>query len=166
MRKLIFILLLFSFQLKADTIIEASPELINSKDKTILFVNIATRCGYTPQLEGLETLYQKYKDQGLKIIGIPTNDFGSQTPESNEKVASFCRLKYGVSFPITKKAKVSDPLMMAILKKAKREKIQWNFEKFLFSKDGKFEKHFESNVEPQSKKLTQSIEKLLHPQNN
>lgn len=161
MKKLICILLLLSFQLNADTIIEASPKLLHSNDKAILFVNIATRCGYTPQLEGLEALYQKYKDKGLKIIGIPTNDFGSQTPESNEKVASFCRLKYGVSFPITKKAKVSDPLIITILKEAKREKIKWNFEKFLFSKNGKFEKHFESSVEPLSSELDNELKKLF-----
>ncbi|MDH5580806.1 MAG: glutathione peroxidase, partial [Bdellovibrionales bacterium] len=83
--------------------------LKNFKGKSVLIVNIATRCGYTNQLDDLEALYQKYKSKGLVIIAVPSNDFGSQTPEENEEVVKFCKINYGVSFPITTKMSIKGP---------------------------------------------------------
>lgn len=127
-----------------------------------LFVNIATRCGYTGQLTDLEALYQKYKAKGLKVVGIPSNDFGGQTPEENADVKKFCRLKYGATFPIMKKAKVTGDSKHALVKKliGSGDEIAWNFEKFLVN-DNKVVARFKSGVKPKSRELTQSIEKVL-----
>ena len=144
--------------------LEPTVEVLNTKGKLLLVTNIATKCGYTPQLKGLEKLYQKYKDQGLVVIGIPSNDFGGQTPESNEKVQEFCELNYGVTFPLTKKVAISNPspLVKEILKRSKVEAINWNFEKFLFNKDGEFLGHYRSNTKPNSSKITKLIETNLN----
>lgn len=135
------------------------------KGSALLVVNIATKCGYTGQLDGLESLYKKYKDKGFMIVGIPSNSFGGQTPEKNEEVANFCRLKYGVSFPVTEKKsfKGEDQSLEAkrLLKLADRESVAWNFEKFLFNKKGEFVKWFPSKTEPESKELESEIKKLL-----
>jgi len=137
-------------------------DLSKWKGTTYMIVNIATRCGFTGQLDELEKLYQKYKGSGFKILGIPSNDFGGQTPEGDKEVESFCRLKYGVSFPITKKMSVNwkskNPFITKLLKKSGRKRIFWNFEKFLVLKDGSI-KHFMSAVKPLNKKITQIIEK-------
>lgn len=138
-------------------------KLSELKGKTVLFVNVATRCGYTGQLDDLEKLYQKYKDKKFVIVGIPSNDFGGQTPEGDKEVGKFCRLKYGVTFPLTKKATVLGPkkiqLVQMLVKKG--PEILWNFEKFLVNKDGELVQRFKSGVTPLSKELTQKIESVL-----
>ena len=104
-------------KVKAQTLYEQALNDIGSdkmdlsvfKNKPVLFVNIATKCGYTGQLKGLEDLYQKYKEKGLHVVGIPSNDFGGQTPEDAKGVKSFCKLNYGVTFPLTEKLKVVGP---------------------------------------------------------
>lgn len=141
-------------------------DLSQYKGKVVLLVNIATRCGYTGQLEGLEKLYQKFKDKGLVVLGVPSNDFGSQTPENNEEVKKFCQLNYGVSFPLTPKAVVKgpkkEPLFKTLVKSEKGEKeIEWNFEKFLIDRGGKLVKRFSSNVAPQDTQLVSAIEAAL-----
>ncbi|MBD64831.1 MAG: glutathione peroxidase [Halobacteriovoraceae bacterium] len=155
---------LYDFQ-----VTQPSGEELNLKDykgKIILVVNIATKCGYTGQLDGLEKLYQKYKKKGLVIVGIPSNDFGGQTPEGNKEVAKFCRLEYGVSFPLTQKLKVKGsekhPLIKSILSKSDNEEIKWNFTKFLFDKNAKFNARFESAVQPLDSELEKAIQKLVN----
>lgn len=133
------------------------------KGKTVLFVNVATRCGYTGQLDDLEKLYQKYKDKNFLIVGIPSNDFGGQTPEGDKEVAKFCRLKYGVSFPLLSKTPVkgaNKPKIINILLKG-QEDIEWNFEKFLVNKEGKVIERFKSHVDPMATELTKKIESVL-----
>jgi glutathione peroxidase len=136
------------------------------KGKPILLVNIATKCGYTPQLNGLEKVYQKYKDQGLVVLGIPSNDFGGQTPENNEGVKKFCKLNYGVTFPLTEKAVVrgeqKHPLIASLITQSSNKKeIGWNFEKFLVNKDGKLVERFGSSTSPEDAQLAKKIEGLL-----
>ncbi len=140
-------------------------ELKQYSGKPLLIINIATRCGYTGQLDDIEKLYKKYQKQGLTIIGIPSNDFGGQTPESNQEVVEMCRVKYGASFPISTKAivlgKEKIPLIDYIVKSSGGEEIKWNFEKFLFDKDGKFVARFNSKVLPLESKLEEAIKKNL-----
>ncbi len=132
------------------------------KGKPFVLVNIATKCGFTGQLDDLEVVYNKYKDKGLIIVGIPSNDFMGQTPESNEKVAEFCRLKYGVKFPVMSKIVVKGdemhPMIKDLLKIADVGSIKWNFEKFIFNKKGEFIDHFMSLTNPQDDKFIKAIE--------
>jgi glutathione peroxidase len=141
-------------------------DLSQYKGKPVLFVNIATKCGYTPQLDGLETLYKEYKDQGFQVVGIPSNDFGGQTPEDNEGVKKFCKLNYGVTFPLTEKAVVKGdgkhPLVANLVEQSSDKKeIGWNFEKFLVDKDGKLVERYGSSVKPEDKGLKDKIASLL-----
>ena len=154
---------LYEFSLKGAK--GAAIDINSFKGKPLLLVNIATKCGYTGQLDDLENLYKKYSKKGLTIIGIPSNDFGGQTPESNEKVAEFCRLKYGVSFPLTAKLIVKGdkkhPLVNHIITVAGGKEISWNFEKFLFDGKGMFVSRFSSSVEPLNSALEKSIKETL-----
>jgi glutathione peroxidase len=137
---------------------------IKLANKNVLIVNIATRCGYTPQLKALEELHQKYQKQGLLVVGVPSNEFGSQSPEDDAGIAKFCQLNYGVTFPISKKSIVlgnkKDPVFKHLLAKTDQAEIKWNFEKFLISKSGEV-KRFSSSVRPDSKTLVEAIEKVL-----
>ena len=140
--------------------------LFQFKSKPVLFVNIATKCGYTGQLDGLEALYQTYKAKGLKVVGVPSNDFGGQTPEDAKGVKSFCKLNYGVTFPLTEKLKVvgdeQAPFAKWLTTNSKEKSpIIWNFEKFLVNSDGEVVKRFASSVKPMDQELTSEIEKLL-----
>lgn len=138
-------------------------ELSSLKGKTVLIANIATRCGYTGQLDDLEKLYKKYKTKGFVLIGIPSNDFGGQTPEGNKEVAEFCRLKYGATFPIATKTVVKGEKKSDLVKflVADGAEIAWNFEKFLIGKNGVVIERFKSGVEPLSDDLTKQIEAAL-----
>jgi len=138
------------------------------KGKVVLIVNIASQCGYTYQLGELETLHQKYKDKGLLVLGIPTNDFGGQTPEDDKGMAQFCSKKYNVTFPLLSKKTVQGKEKRDLYKlltektsgKLKGE-IAWNFVKFLVNKKGEVVGRFSSDVKPSDKELTQKIESLL-----
>ncbi|MBK8201668.1 MAG: redoxin domain-containing protein [Bdellovibrionales bacterium] len=141
-------------------------DLSEYKGKVVLVVNIATRCGYTGQLDGLEKLYQRFKDKGLVVLGVPSNDFGSQTPEGNDEVKKFCKLNYGVSFPLTPKMVVSgaqkDPLFIWLTKTENAEKeIAWNFEKFLINRTGRLINRFPSKTEPDDVQLIAAIKAAL-----
>jgi glutathione peroxidase-family protein len=140
-------------------------DLKEFKDKSVLVVNIATRCGYTGQLDGLEKLYKKYKEKGFTVIGVPSNDFGGQTPEGNKEVVKFCRLKYGASFPISAKQVVTGdkkhPLYKYLTGLTENEEIGWNFTKFLFDKKGKLVKRFSSSVSPSDETLIKAIESSI-----
>ncbi|MCB9073200.1 MAG: glutathione peroxidase [Bdellovibrionaceae bacterium] len=134
------------------------------KGKPLLLVNIATQCGYTKQLDGLEKLYKKYKSKGLVVIGIPSNDFGEQTPEDNKDVKKFCKLRYGVTFPLTKKTVVlgkdKNPLIQELNNFDKKD-IAWNFEKYVINKKGEVVNHYKSAITPDDKALIESLEKVL-----
>lgn len=121
------------------------------KGKVLLIVNTATRCGLTPQYEGLEALYEKYHDKGFEILDFPCNQFAFQAPGSAEKIDSFCTLRYNTKFPRFAKIKVNgkdaDPLYV-YLKEQKPGRIQWNFAKFLINKNGKVVGRFAPSVKP------------------
>ncbi len=134
--------------------------------KVLLIVNTASKCGFTPQFEGLEELNKKYKEQGLVIIGFPCNQFGHQDPGSDEEISGFCQLNYGVSFQIMKKVDVNgknaDPIFKYLKKEAggfMTDAIKWNFTKFLVSRDGKTIKRYAPITAP--KKLMNDIDKFL-----
>lgn len=128
------------------------------KGKALLIVNVASKCGFTPQYEGLEGLYEKYKDQGFEVLGFPCNQFGSQEPGTNEEIQNFCTMNFGVKFPIMAKIDVNganaSPLYEHLKSEAPgilgTEMIKWNFTKFLVSKDGKVLKRFAPNDKPES----------------
>ncbi len=138
--------------------------------KVVLIVNVASRCGYTPQYEGLERIYEKYKDQGFVILGFPANNFGGQEPGTNEEIKTFCSSKYSVKFPLYTKISVKGddihPLYKFLTDKGANPTtggdIKWNFTKFLIGKDGKVIARFESAVTPESAEVTGAIEKALH----
>lgn len=137
------------------------------KGKKILIVNTASKCGFTPQFDGLEELYQKFKDDNFVIVGFPSNDFGQQDPGSNEEIAEYCRLNYGVTFPMMSKISVKGdsiaPIYKFLTKKElngkKNSSVKWNFQKYIINEDGTLEDYFYSITEPESKKITKWIEK-------
>jgi glutathione peroxidase len=132
--------------------------------KVKLFVNVASRCGYTPQYEGLQALYEKYKDDGLVILGFPANNFGQQEPGTNAEIKTFCNREYGVSFPMFSKISVKGadqhPLYKFLTSET-GEQIGWNFTKILVGKNGEVIKQFESKIEPLAPELTGAIEKAF-----
>ncbi|MCX6590872.1 MAG: glutathione peroxidase [Acidobacteria bacterium] len=133
------------------------------KGKAVLIVNVASKCGYTPQYKGLEALYQKYKGQGLVIVGVPANNFGAQEPGSDDEIKTFCERNYKVTFPMMSKVSVKGaditPLY-AMLTKTGGD-VKWNFTKFLVGKDGQVLKRFESNVDPESADLIKAVEEAI-----
>ena len=130
--------------------------------KSILFVNVASRCGYTSQYAGLQNLYEKYKDSGLIVVGVPCNQFGGQEPGSPEDIKNFCSNKYGVTFPILEKQAVNGNNRSELYQKLIGESgdVRWNFEKFLVSAKGEVVARFPSNVSPTDAKLIDAIESL------
>lgn len=147
---------------------QATP-LSTFKGKVVLLVNVASRCGYTPQYAALESLYEKYKDRGFVIVGIPANNFGAQEPGTNEEIKTFCTSKYHVSFPMMAKVSVkgSDitPLYQFLTDKTTNPstggEIGWNFTKFLVDGNGKVVARFDSAVTPDSSEVSAAIEKAL-----
>ena len=144
-------------------------ELSKFKGKVVLLVNVASECGYTPQYEGLQSLYEKYKDDGLVVVGIPANDFGKQEPGSNAEILEFCQSKYKVTFPMMAKVVVKGEGQTPLYEYLTSEKtdpnfagpVKWNFEKFLINRDGKVMGRYKSNVEPMSDKLQSDVKKAL-----
>jgi len=141
------------------------PEsLCQFEGKVLLVVNTASYCGYTHQYEGLEALYRKYKDRGLVVVGFPSNDFGKQEPGTNQEIAEFCRLTYGVQFPMFEKSSVSDlksnPLFSDLAARTGKSP-QWNFHKYVIDRSGAPVASFTSQVEPTDKSLVSLIERLL-----
>jgi glutathione peroxidase len=132
--------------------------------KVVVVVNTASKCGYTYQYEGLEALYRKYKDRGLVVVGFPSNDFGGQEPGSEKQIQDFCRLTYGVEFPMFEKTHVSKYNAGPIYKTLARisgEYPQWNFHKYILDRNGKLVASFNSKIEPQGKRMLTTIEELL-----
>ena len=148
--------------------IEGKPaHLASQKGKVLLIVNTASKCGFTPQFAGLEELWKTYRDRGLVVIGFPSNQFGAQDPGSNDEIASFCSLNYGVTFPMMSKVEVNGekaaPLWKWLTAQAPgilgTRAIKWNFTKFLVGKDGKVIKRFAPNDAPEA--LKNDIEAAL-----
>jgi glutathione peroxidase len=165
----------------------SADKLANHAGNVLLLVNVASKCGLTPQYEGLETLYKTYKDRGFEVLGFPANDFGAQEPGTNEEIVAFCSANYGVSFPMFSKADVTGPgkqPLYAALTEARPDKqgpaaefrerlkgygmtptedpeVLWNFEKFLIGRDGKVAARFAPGTEPNDPALTGAIEAEL-----
>lgn len=137
------------------------------KGKKIMVVNTASKCGLTPQYEKLEALYEKYKDKNFVIVGFPANDFMSQEPGSNEEIESFCKMNYGVSFPmmskISVKGKNMHPVYHFLTEKDKNgledSKVEWNFQKYLIDENGHLEKVISPRIQPDDESITSWIEK-------
>jgi glutathione peroxidase len=141
-------------------------DLSDYKGKTVLIVNTATKCGLAPQFSELEELHQKYKQDGLVVLGCPSNQFLNQEPETNETMAETCKINHGVSFQLTEKIKVNGKDTHPLFKYLKKEKsgwtggkIKWNFTKFLVSPEGKAYKRYAPTVKPS--KIEKDIRKLL-----
>jgi glutathione peroxidase len=148
------------------TITGETTSLSAYKGKVILIVNTASKCGFTPQYEGLEALYKKYKDKGFVILGFPENNFKNQEPGSNEEILKFCQSKYDVTFPMMSKISVKGkdihPLYAALTEKSKFPgDITWNFNKFLIDRNGNVVGRFDSPIKPMSDELVGAIKKLL-----
>jgi glutathione peroxidase len=145
--------------------------LASFQGKVLLIVNVASKCGFTPQYEGLEAVYEKFKDQGLVIVGFPANNFMAQEPGTNEEIKTFCSTKYNVKFPLYSKISVKGddkaPLYQFLTDTAANPKtggeIKWNFTKFLVDRNGKVIARFESPVKPDSPEVIGAIEKALKP---
>jgi glutathione peroxidase len=155
---------LYEFSVAAA--VQKPLNLVDLKGRPVLIVNTASKCGFTPQYAGLEELYKEYKDKGLEIIAFPCDQFAHQEPGSDEEIAQFCAVNYGVSFPVMSKINVNGkdahPLFVWLKNQAPGKlgkAIKWNFTKFLVSKDGKSVKRFAPNVEPAE--LRADIEKEL-----
>ncbi|HXM99365.1 MAG TPA: glutathione peroxidase [Candidatus Dormibacteraeota bacterium] len=179
MKKLFFLILILGTTLMAaeKTVfdyalnsIDGQPAPLSAyKGKVILLVNVASRCGFTPQYTALEAVYEKYKDQGFTIIGIPANNFGSQEPGSNQEIKTFCSSKYHVTFPMMSKVSVKGddktPLYTFLTDKSANPgtggEIEWNFTKFLVGPNGRVIERFKSEVTPDSPEVTAAIEKAL-----
>ncbi|MBL9097352.1 MAG: glutathione peroxidase [Alphaproteobacteria bacterium] len=149
------------------TSIEGKPlPLTAFKGKAVLVVNTASACGLTPQYKGLEALWRAYKDKGLVVLGVPSNDFGAQEPGSEKEIQTFCETRFGVDFPLTSKEHVigagAHPLYKWIAGElGEGATPKWNFHKYLIGKDGAIAGTFGSRVEPESGELKQAIEAAL-----
>lgn len=146
------------------TLMSGDASLCRYQGKVLLVVNTASQCGYTPQYEGLERLYRRYRDRGLVVLGFPSNDFGGQEPGSSEEIARFCQVNYGVSFPMFAKSSVArgevNPFY-ARLAGASGSRPEWNFHKYLVDRRGEKVLAFPSAVTPSDPKLVAEIERLL-----
>jgi glutathione peroxidase len=146
---------------KMDTILEKPQSLCEYAGKVVLVVNTASECGYTPQYDGLEKLYRKYRSRGLVVLGFPMNDFGGQEPGSNKAIAEFCVNQYAIDFPMFAKTGLNTNPLYADLAKATGAKPRWNFHKYLVDRSGREVQSFDTKVDPSDPKLVAAIEKLL-----
>jgi glutathione peroxidase len=150
--------------------LDGSPlDLSDFKGKATLIVNVASKCGLTPQYEGLEKLHEEYKDRGFTVLGVPCNQFGGQEPGGSEEIATFCSTTYGVTFPMTEKVEVNGEDRHPLYKEltatedaeGKAGDIQWNFEKFLVSPEGDVVARFRPLVNPDDPDLVSAVEGAL-----
>ena len=145
-------------------IVEQPQSLCEYAGKVVLVVNTASQCGYTPQYEGLEALYRKYKPRGLVVLGFPSNDFGGQEPGSNKEIATFCVNQYAIDFPMFAKTELNKNPLFAELVKATGQAPRWNFHKYLVDRSGAKVQSFDTRVSPDDPKLVAAIERLLQVQ--
>ena len=157
------------YSITATSIRGQKVNLNEYKGKVALIVNTASKCGFTSQYEGLEKLYKKYKDKNFIILGFPSDDFGHQEPGNNQEIENFCKVNYGVSFPLFEKAAVKGELKQPAYKILTEQSAGslrgdpgWNFVKFLVDKDGYPRARFSSMTSPDSSKIEEEIEKLLN----
>jgi glutathione peroxidase len=176
---ILLIIFMFTFFDKVDakyeklffdhSIKNINNEVINLnryKGKTILLVNVASKCGFTKQYTGLQALYEQYKDSGFLVIGIPSNQFGGQEPGSNSEIKNFCETNFNITFLITDKTNVKGDKAHELYKWAKKNYgnstvPKWNFHKILINKEGKIEDTFNSFITPMSSKITKQLESIL-----
>ena len=177
---IILITIMFSFSNKVSakyekTIYDFEIESITGekiifskyKNKPILLVNVASQCGFTKQYEDLQKLWEKYKDKGLIVVGLPSNQFGGQEPGSNNEIKNFCEVNFNINFPMTTKVNVkgenADPIYKWALENYGKKSVpKWNFYKILINKDGKIKETYSSITNPMSKKITNEIENILN----
>lgn len=155
-----------AFDFSATAIDGTEQHLADYRGKVLLVVNTATQCGFTPQLQGLEEVYQQYVDRGLVVLGFPCDQFGHQNPDSDDDTAAFCERNYGVSFPLFSEVEVNGDGAHPLYQWLKQEKgglgpskIKWNFTKFLIDPEGNVVKRYGSTTKPE--KIAGDIEKLL-----
>jgi glutathione peroxidase len=148
--------------------LDGSPNLLQGlRGKAVLVVNVASKCGYTPQYEGLQALYEELRDQNFAIVGFPCNQFGAQEPGTSAEISNFCRTTYGVSFPLTAKVDVLGPQqhpLFAWLTSGENGfpgDIEWNFEKFLIRPNGSLAARYPSGTEPRDTGLLQDLAELI-----
>lgn len=154
------------YDLEFPSINGTSIKMSEYKGKTLLIVNTASKCGYTPQYKGLQALHDKYKSKDFLVLGFPCNDFGGQEPGSEKEIEEFCEINYGVNFPLFMKSPVKgekkNPIFKFLIENADtHEEVKWNFEKFLVGKNGQVLARFGSKVEPQSLEMIEKIEKAV-----
>ena len=154
------------FELNIKSINGESLDLNKFKGKAVLLVNVASKCGFTKQYTELQKLYNLYKDKGLVVIGIPSNQFGGQEPGSNEEIKNFCETNFNITFPMTEKVDVkgenANELYLWAKKNYGKSTIpKWNFHKILINKEGKVQDTYNSFIEPLSKKIIKEIELIL-----
>jgi glutathione peroxidase len=146
-------------------LLDGSPQtLCQYRGRVLLVVNTASECGYTPQYEGLEKLWRRYRERGLVVLGFPSNDFGGQEPGSNKEIARFCEVNYGVSFPMFEKSGVTQGAANPVferLAQATGSRPRWNFHKYLVDRSGAKAIAFDTRVAPEDPKLLGVIERLL-----
>jgi glutathione peroxidase len=144
-------------------------KLAEFRGRVVMIVNVASKCGYTPQYDGLQKIYERYKEQGFTVLGFPANNFGAQEPGTNEEIQEFCRINYGVTFPVFSKISVKGddkhPLYKYLTERETNPdfagEIKWNFNKFLVGRDGRILARFDSGDKPEDAKVTQAIEGAL-----
>ena len=153
------------YQFKVEDLSGNTFDFASLKGKKIMIVNTASKCGYTPQYEQLEALYKEYKDQGFVIVGFPANNFGAQEPGTNKEIETFCKLNYGVTFPMMAKISVKgndmSPVYQFLTQKSrnglKDSEVEWNFQKYLLNEKGELEEVFLSDVVPTDVKIVNWI---------
>ena len=156
------------YEYKVTQINGEEISLSQYKDKVVMIVNVASKCGFTNQYEGLEKVYNQYKDRGFVVLGFPSNDFGAQEPGTEKEIQEFCKLNYGVTFPLFKKGPVKGDEKQELFKYLTKGSnsvltgdVAWNFEKFLINKKGQLVERYRSITKPESKSVTDKIEELL-----
>ncbi|KAB7739454.1 redoxin domain-containing protein [Parvibaculum sedimenti] len=154
----------FDFEFRS---LRGQPLRLNAfKGHPLLIVNTASKCGFTPQYKGLEAVWQKYKDEGLVVLGVPSNDFANQEPGGADEIATFCEMNFGVDFPLTAKVSVKGPDAHPLFKWIGAQggflsKPRWNFYKYLIGRDGKLKTWFASTTTPDSAKFEKAISELV-----
>tara|TARA_B100001996_G_scaffold379237_1_gene364673 strand:+ start:1748 stop:2305 length:558 start_codon:yes stop_codon:yes gene_type:complete len=183
MKKTIFVLIIFAmlgifnkssaqyeknfFDLSIKSIDGTNLELSKFRNKAVLIVNVASKCGFTKQYSDLQEVWDKYKNKGLVVLGIPSNQFGGQEPGTNEEIKEFCEVNFNINFPMTQKVDVKGDNAHNIYLWAKKNYgksavPKWNFHKILINKDGKIQNTYSSLTNPSSAKITNEIEKILN----
>jgi len=157
------------YDIPLHTLSGADTSLADYKGKAVLVVNVASKCGLTPQYEGLERLQKRYEDRGFTVLGAPCNQFGGQEPGTNEEIQEFCSMTYGVTFPMLDKLEVNGPdrhplyneLTLTPDSEGAAGDVQWNFEKFLVTSDGTVAARFRPQTQPESDEVVAAIEAQL-----